>query len=230
MIDSRNINDLHKTVKRGCLELKKRLKEHGYDMGISSTYRDFEMQDYLYAQGRTRPGNIITNAKGGESIHNYRLAFDIFNNVVNNMYDKIFLDLAGKIGREMGFDWGGDWTSFVDMPHFEFTGSLSLQDLQNGKTLPDDILMSWEVETMDEQISEIKTEIKDLGMKVDNIKNDVNFLKDNIPAVYKTLDDVPAWGKATVENLIHDGRLHGLTSDNLGLTKDMIRVLTIITR
>ena len=44
---------------------------------FSHTLRTFKEQDDLYSQGRTRPGKIVTNAKGGDSYHNYGLAIDI---------------------------------------------------------------------------------------------------------------------------------------------------------
>lgn len=40
-------------------------------------YRTFAEQEAIYAQGRTKPGAIVTNAKGGQSYHNYGLAVDI---------------------------------------------------------------------------------------------------------------------------------------------------------
>lgn len=144
MIDSRSVNDLHPAVKRAALELQRRLKQAGWNMGISSTYRDNERQDALYAQGRTRPGNIVTNARGGQSIHNYRLAFDIFNNVSGNMYPSAFMKLAGKIGTEMGLEWGGSWTGFRDEPHFQFTNGLTLAQLQGGRRVPEDVQLRWE--------------------------------------------------------------------------------------
>ena len=66
MINSRDINDLHPTLKRGAVELQRRIKaESGWDMGINSTFRDNAKQDWLFAQGRTRPGSIVTNARAG---------------------------------------------------------------------------------------------------------------------------------------------------------------------
>src|SRR5699024_8525978 len=40
---------------------------------------------------------------------------------------------AAQIGKNLGFDWGGDWTSFKDYPHLQMSGGLSLSDLQAGK-------------------------------------------------------------------------------------------------
>jgi len=51
-------------------------KAQGIDVIITSTLRDNESQDALYAQGRTTKGAIVTNARGGQSFHNYGVAFD----------------------------------------------------------------------------------------------------------------------------------------------------------
>ena len=82
MISSRNISDLHPVVADKCKKFIAACKKAGIDVLITSTYRDNEAQDEIYAQGRTKPGRIVTYAKGGSSFHNYRLAFD-FVPVVN---------------------------------------------------------------------------------------------------------------------------------------------------
>jgi len=118
----------------------------GYtSVGVSSTFRCSAYQDHLFAQGRTRPGSIVTNARGGQSIHNHRLAFDIFQNIRGREWNEpAFFATSGRIWREMGGTWGGDWASFVDRTHCEFTGGLTLADLQRGRQLPDDARMPWE--------------------------------------------------------------------------------------
>ena len=83
------------------------MKELGYDMGINSTYRDNEKQNSLYAQGRSAKGQVVTNARGGQSIHNYRLAFDIFKNVKGHEWsDNNFFKAAGKIWSGNGAGMG----------------------------------------------------------------------------------------------------------------------------
>ena len=114
-------------------------------VGVSSTFRCNAYQDHLFAQGRTRSGNIVTNARGGQSIHNYRMAFDIFQNIRGREWNEpAFFATAGRIWREMGGVWGGDWASFVDRTHCEFTGGLTLTELQRGRQLPTEARMPWE--------------------------------------------------------------------------------------
>lgn len=113
----------------------------GMPVRITSAYRSFAQQDALYAQGRTKPGQIVTNAKGGESFHNYGVAFDFV--FVEDLYKSRIADLdgrkieiweaAGEIGKALGLSWGGDWAAFQDRPHFEYTGGYSLTDFQSGR-------------------------------------------------------------------------------------------------
>ena len=143
---SRSIDDLHPAVARGCRELIRRMADAGYTaVGVSDTFRDNAHQDWLHAQGRTRPGNIVTNARGGQSMHNYRLAFDIFQNIRDKEWnDPNFFKTAGRIWTGMGGVWGGNWASFPDRPHLEYTGGLTLRELQDGRTLQGDARMPWE--------------------------------------------------------------------------------------
>jgi peptidoglycan L-alanyl-D-glutamate endopeptidase CwlK len=98
-------------------EVEKRL---GHRLRITDAFRTFTEQDKLYAQGRTTSGKIVTKVKGGGSYHNYGLAFDTYfteNGKVT--FKKAINSEIAKIGKELGLSWGGDWSSFKDMPHFE---------------------------------------------------------------------------------------------------------------
>ena len=97
---------------------------------ITQGLRSFKEQDELYAIGRTKPGKKVTNAKAGQSIHNYGLAVDICliingktaswdtvkdwdNDKVADWYECV------KIFSKYGWVWGGNWKTFKDLPHFE---------------------------------------------------------------------------------------------------------------
>ena len=114
---------------------------------FSYTLRTFAEQDGLYAQGRTKPGAIVTKAKGGQSYHNYGLAIDIVLLVdkdKNGTFEtaswdvKTDFDGDGKsdwqevvaIFKRYGYEWGGDW-KFNDAPHFQKTFGKSVADLQS---------------------------------------------------------------------------------------------------
>jgi len=104
----------------------------GTPIKITSAYRSNQEQDRLYAQGRTTPGSIVTNAKGGESMHNYRVAFDIVFVTDGSATYEGDWNKVGEIGKALGLSWGGDWTSFIDKPHFEYTAGYKLADFQSG--------------------------------------------------------------------------------------------------
>jgi peptidoglycan L-alanyl-D-glutamate endopeptidase CwlK len=139
VINSRNLNDL-------CLQARKRVdalrflcQQANIDILITSTYRDNESQDALYAQGRTTPGAIVTHAKGGESFHNYRCAVDVVP-VVNGKpvwdTENPIWQQIGALGKKCGLEWAGLWTGFKEFPHFQYTGGLSIEDLKAGKQIP----------------------------------------------------------------------------------------------
>jgi len=84
---------------------------------ITETYRPQERQNYLYAQGRTRPGQIVTWTL--DSNHKSRLAWDIAVGPPHSLYDVATLTRVGAIARKIGITWGGDWVGSIDRPHFE---------------------------------------------------------------------------------------------------------------
>jgi len=92
----------------------------GYDARIVSGTRTFAEQDELYAQGRTKPGKKVTNARGGQSNHNYGIAWDIgLFERGDYLEESPLYKKVGKIGKELGLEWGGDWRNPVDEPHFQ---------------------------------------------------------------------------------------------------------------
>lgn len=113
--------------------LVKAMELSGYPVTVTSQYRSFEEQSELYAQGRTAPGNIVTNARAGESFHNYRVAFDIafLENGHPSWAEHHPWDILGMYGKLLGLEWGGDWT-FPDRPHFEYKAGHTLADFQEG--------------------------------------------------------------------------------------------------
>ena len=127
MINSRSLDDLHPTVRAMAEDLKARCAAENIDILITSTYRDNESQDALYAQGRTAPGNKVTNAKvplrGGKPVWNT-------SGVDGQLWMRV-----GAMCKAAGLEWAGDWTSFKEYPHFQFTNGLKLSDFEAGKTL-----------------------------------------------------------------------------------------------
>jgi peptidoglycan L-alanyl-D-glutamate endopeptidase CwlK len=140
MINSRKIDDLHPKVAIMCKKFIAECDKQDIDILITSTYRNGESQAALYAQGRTKPGNIVTNAKAGQSFHNWKCAFDVVplrnGKPVwgTNGKDLELWNKVGAIGESVGLEWAGRWKRFKEFPHFQFTGGLTLADFQAGKT------------------------------------------------------------------------------------------------
>lgn len=122
MINSRSLADLRDDVQENCRIFVDLCEAEGLPVLVTQTLRDDDYQAYLYAQGRTRPGSIVTNSKT-TSFHGAGLAFDICKDVKGEEYsDRSFFARCGVIGKRMGFTWGGDWGSFPDLPHFQWDG------------------------------------------------------------------------------------------------------------
>lgn len=137
MINSRSLSDLNPKVAALCSEFINKCKTHNIDIIITSTYRDTESQNALYAQGRTAPGKKVTNAKGGQSFHNWKVAFD-FCPIINgkpNWSDVALYTKCGEIAESVGLEWAGRWKTFKELAHCQYTGGLTLHDFQQGKTL-----------------------------------------------------------------------------------------------
>ena len=91
----KRIMTMHPKVRFEVLHLFKKCFKQGLRIRIVQAYRTFAEQNELYAQGRTKPGPIVTNAKGGLSNHNYGLAcYDDITEILTNNGFKLFKDLS----------------------------------------------------------------------------------------------------------------------------------------
>lgn len=99
---------------------------------ITQGLRSFAESDALYAQGRTTPGSIVSNSKGGQSYHNYGLAIDFCVLVNGKMVwsrDANWMVVVNTF-KKYGFTWGGDFTGpFKDYPHVENKFGYNWRDL-----------------------------------------------------------------------------------------------------
>lgn len=121
----RRLDKVHPALSTRIQSLLDTLNQHGLQVEVVQGLRTFAEQDALFAQGRTKSGNIVTRARGGQSNHNYGLAVDLvpFNNGQPNWNAP--LGVWTTIGREaekLGLEWGGDWKKFVDKPHVQLPG------------------------------------------------------------------------------------------------------------
>ena len=137
MINSRDVKDLVEPVQSRARAFVAACKKQGIDILITSTYRDYESQNALYAQGRTKAGRRVTNARGGQSWHNFRCAFD-FVPLVNGKAqwnDLRTFRKCGEIAESVGLEWAGRWKSFPEMAHCQYTGGKTLAQLRAGAAI-----------------------------------------------------------------------------------------------
>jgi peptidoglycan L-alanyl-D-glutamate endopeptidase CwlK len=138
MPTSRELSSLHPYVASLARKFLNLCVANGLTVTIIVAFRSWDEQDVLYEQGRTRTGVIVTDAMGGDSYHNWGLAFDcapVTNGIVTWNDTNTFMKM-GELGQQVGLEWGGNWTSYnislVDYPHFQYTFGLSTEQLLNG--------------------------------------------------------------------------------------------------
>ena len=192
----------HPELQEKAEKLVSACKGQGLIIGIGECYRTVEEQDALYAKGRTSPGDIVTYAKGSSysSHHQWGTAFDFYRNDGKGAYNDSdgFFSKVGEIGRKLGLEWGGNWISPVDKPHFQlpYWGSTTVR-LKKQYGTPEKFKETWkEVEVMAEKI-------------------------------YNWTVECPTWAIPTVQKLLNKKYLVGNEKGELGLTDTMLKLLVI---
>lgn len=107
------------------------LDVHGAGMGGHRTYAD---QDALYAKGRTAPGRKVTNARGGQSNHNFGLSMDVAifeNGTYLSGGSEWQYQRFGEIAEANGLEWGGRWTNPYDPAHVQIRHGYTMQELRD---------------------------------------------------------------------------------------------------
>lgn len=175
--NEKKIEGLYPTIQEMVRKFLDRANVDGYPLRITHGYRSIEEQNALYAQGRTKPGNIVTNAKGGESFHNFGLAIDVYDEVRG--YDTDW-DVLERIADTVGLEHGD--RGYTDLPHFQYRGGLSLQEVQAGKR-PNDLNNNDDDMTAEQtkQLSEVYAFIQQLKKGVEPLrqnKEDGSFYYD----------------------------------------------------
>lgn len=132
------VAELHPAIRDGVVKAIEAFeaKDPYRAIRIAQGLRTIEFQNSLFAQGRTKPGKIVTKARGGQSWHNYGLAVDcaiLYDKDRNGAFEKLSWDLLADDNRDgdadwkemvdsfksEGFEWGGDWLHLKDNDHFE---------------------------------------------------------------------------------------------------------------
>lgn len=223
MLNSRDLSLLRDDVEVNCRKWLARCKAAGLNVLVTNTVRDAEYQAYLYEQGRTRSGSIVTNLKT-PTFHadTAGLAFDFCKNIKGHEYDDTaFFREAAAIAKEMGFSWGGDWKSFVDRPHIQWDngGTWTSAMILAGKLPPQ--MPAWqEPTTEDTQPKEWEENEKREESREESEENEMR---------YNSVADCPAWAQDTIRKLVDRGALTG-DGSGLNLSDDMVRLLVICER
>ena len=106
-------------------QLAEMLEQEGIVIQVVQSLRPWHVQEELYAQGRTAPGEIVTNAQPGHSWHQFALAVDVAPfadakpdwNIKHPVWGRIV-----SIGTSLGLVSGAEWRTFPDAPHLQLTG------------------------------------------------------------------------------------------------------------
>lgn len=148
-ISFERLQKLHPAIRQDAIDTIE-LIEQGFPdkirVRVVQGLRTIDEQDELYAQGRTKPGKIITKAKGGKSYHNFALAFDfalLYDNDGNGSFEELSWNLFRDGDADGKKDWdevitafeakgwesGGKWRTFKDYPHLQKTFGYSVSQL-----------------------------------------------------------------------------------------------------
>ena len=123
-------------VMRGLLTFLNRVNLGSEDVAVRivSGTRTYAEQDALYAQGRTRNTlPVVTKAKGGQSNHNFGIAVDIGIFIAGEyLAESPMYETAGRLALDAvpGLEWGGNWNSIVDRPHYQLATGLEIAEVR----------------------------------------------------------------------------------------------------
>lgn len=148
-ISIERVNKLHPKVRQEAIDAIDEA-EAGFPENIrirvAQGLRTIEEQDALYAQGRTKPGAVVTKAKGGKSYHNYGLAIDfclLYDKDKNGQFEEVSWDTKRdqdgdnvidwqevvQAFKKREWEWGGNWRTFKDLPHVQKTFGKTVSQL-----------------------------------------------------------------------------------------------------
>jgi peptidoglycan L-alanyl-D-glutamate endopeptidase CwlK len=210
------LSKIHPTLADKARQLIAKAHAEGIDLVVTQGLRTIAEQNALYAQGRTAPGKIVTKAKGGSSYHNFGLAFDIAVRKENGDIDwdtaKLY-SRVGQLGKSIGLEWGGDFKSIKDTPHFQLTFGLTLSQLRAGKrpsgsTVTSDEAAVVELGAKGELITDTQAKLTSLGFDCGTV--------DGIAGA-KTVAAIKAFQKA-----------NGLSVDGIAGTKTLAKLAELI--
>lgn len=173
----RDVAELLPNARTACKLFMAECARQGLNVLITETYRSQARQDYLYAQGRTRPGNKVTWTR--TSRHTSRRAWDICKNVKGGEYsDASFFKKCGAIAKSLGIIWGGEWST-PDMPHFEIPADWKGEeiDMEEFERFKKDYAAYVEhtsgiINTMGQEIQSLQNIINIMGKELEELRKE----------------------------------------------------------
>lgn len=117
------LGQVHRLLAQRVRVLVERLAAQGITVEIVQGMRSHAEQDALFAQGRNKPGKVVTKARGGFSMHNFGLAVDLCpfeNGKPHWQASPAVWQQIGQEAEKLGLEWGGNW-KFVDKPHVQLS-------------------------------------------------------------------------------------------------------------
>lgn len=121
-MSSRSLSVLHPAFRPKAEEFIKAANVVGLDVLVYCTVRTMQEQEVLYEQGRIKPGKVITNARPGESAHNWGFAFDgapLVGGKIDWDPENPVWQQYGKLAVNLGLEWAGNWVHFKEYPHIQ---------------------------------------------------------------------------------------------------------------
>lgn len=208
----RDISALTDKAQEACRLFLAECQNQGLKVRITETYRSQERQNYLYEQGRTRAGKVVTWTKN--SRHKSRRAWDICQDVKGKEYsDGTFFKHCGEIAKKLNITWGGIWKT-PDTPHFEISEDWKKPNIKGDEEM-----------TVEERIK-----FNQLVNSVSELTAEVDELKKNAPRVYHYGKDVPEWAKSALYKAQQKGIFKGASEGDLNISEDSLKTLVYFER
>lgn len=124
-----DLSKVHPRLVAAVDKIRRTMEAYGHPMVVTASLRSADEQQALYAQGRTTPGRIVTNADGVIRKSQHQAQADGYGHAVDMAFIKpdgtISWDqshpwwIYGAIAQYEGLTWGGSWKTLKDLPHIE---------------------------------------------------------------------------------------------------------------
>ena len=208
MLNSRNIDDLRSDVAANCRIWQQLCKTAGLAVLVTGTVRDDEYQLYCYNNG--------TSQSKTPSFHGVKagLAFDFCKNVKGHEFDDLaFFQKAAAIAKQMGFEWGGDWKSFPDRPHIQWSdgGKYTSAMIRAGKYPP-------------------AMPLYQAAAQPEPPKQEQNPEEEDDMTIYHQIKEIPDWAQASVKKAVAIGVINQSADGQVNIYEPNLQTIVLLDR